>query len=208
MNEKQTNVQKRRVLIGQLMQEGYNSSRSIAKALKERYGIDASYSTVARDMEHVRAESTTPESEYSRQVQRYEKRISSLEEMLNDKSLDKRERLATHGRLNETERQLATYQEKRKEAEAEKPWNTEEAKEARSKINLEALRKSANEHQRKLLAEIIEDLRQEPGGERFESAEALRQTRDALNEMSPEERAKELATFNLSALEKRFLNVR
>jgi arginine repressor len=206
MTEKQTNVQERRELISQLLQEGYNSSRSIAKALKERHGIDLGRSTVARDMEQLQGESkpSTSQGEHGSLVSGYEDRVQRLTEMLDDKTLDKRERLATIRTLNDTSRQLAAYQDKKKDAQAE---NTDEGKEERSKINLEALKKMAERHRLELLAEIIEELRQEPGGERFESVEVLRKSRDALKEMSKAERANELATFNLSALEKRFLNV-
>ncbi len=149
MSEKQKDIQERRLLIGQLIQEGYNSSRSIAKALKERHGIDLGRSTVARDIEQLQGESktSTSQGDHGRLISGYEDRVQRLTEMLDDKTLDKRERLATIRTLNETSRQLAALRDKKKDAEAE---NTDEAKEKRSKINLEALKKSAEKHQAKM----------------------------------------------------------
>jgi arginine repressor len=163
MTEKQTNVQERRVLIGQLMQEGYNSSRSIAKALKEKHGVDLSRSTVARDIEQLQGESktSTSQGEHGSLVSGYEDRVQKLTEMLDDKTLDKRERLATIRTLNDTSRQLAALRDKRKESQA---FSTDEGKEARSKINLEALKKMAERHQAKMKqqwrAEWVEEQRE------------------------------------------------
>ncbi len=166
MSEKQTNVQERRVLIGQLMQEGYNSSRSIAKALKERHGVDLSRSTVARDIEQLQGESkpSTSQGELSRLVSGYEDRVQKLTEMLDDSELDKREKLATIRTLNETSRQLATLRDKAKDGNGEKSWETEEKRRKWNAVKLKQLRKMADEHQAKMKqqwrAEWVEEQRE------------------------------------------------
>jgi arginine repressor len=160
MSEKQTNVQERRVLIGQLLQEGYSSSRSIAKALKERHGVDLSRSTVARDIEQLQGESktSTSQGELSRLVSGYEDRVQKLTEMLDDSELDKREKLATIRTLNETSRQLATLRDKAKDGNGEKSWETEEKRRKWNAVKLEQLKKQAAEYDAKRRQEIRQEI--------------------------------------------------
>jgi hypothetical protein len=169
MSEKQTNVQERRVLIGQLLQEGYNSSRSIAKALK-KHGIEVHHSTVARDMEQLHDESGhTTKGEVGEKraamIERYDARVRDLTEMLQDRSLDKREKLAVHRTLNETEGKLLVLRDKPKGGEdSEKSWETEEKRRAWNAVKLKQLRKMADEHQAKMKqqwrAEWVEEQRE------------------------------------------------
>jgi arginine repressor len=166
MSEKQKNIQERRVLIGQLMQEGYRSSRSIAKALKEKHGVDLGRSTVARDIEQLQGESktSTSQGELSRLVSGYEDRVQKLTEMLDEKDLSKREKLAVIRTLNETGRQLATLRDKTKDGNGTKPWETEEARREWNAVKLEQLKKQAAEHQAKMKkqwrAEWVEEQRE------------------------------------------------
>jgi arginine repressor len=162
MSEKQKNIQERRVLIGQLMQEGYNSSRSIAKALK-KHGVDLSRSTVARDMEHLQGESKPltngdAQGELSRLVSGYEDRVQKLTEMLDEKDLSKREKLAVIRTLNETGRQLATLRDKTKDGNGAKPWETEEARREWNAVKLEQLKKRSEEYDAKRRQEIRQEI--------------------------------------------------
>jgi hypothetical protein len=154
MSEKQTNVQKRRVLIGQLMQEGYNSSRSIAEALREKHGIAVHRSTVARDMSQLHGESKPWVQDA--QILGYEDRVRRLTLMLDDPDLTKREKLAVIRTLNDTGRQLQSLRDKSrvgKNGDKEYTGIPEEVK-------LKFLGKGHEEAKEKMRQEILAELRE------------------------------------------------
>jgi arginine repressor len=160
MTEK-TNIQERRTLVAALIREGYTSSRSIAKALKEKHGVDLGRSTVARDMEQLQKPSAN-ESEHGRQVQGYEDRVQKLREMLEDPDLSKREKLAVIRTLNETSRQLLSLKDKPKDNP--KSWETEEARMAWNAVKLKQLKKRSEEYdaqrRQEIRREILAELRE------------------------------------------------
>ncbi len=136
------------------MAEGHNSSRSIAKTLKEK-GIDVHRSTVARDMERLQGTESTP-------LQRHEDRVRQLSEMLEDKDLSRREKLAVHRTLNETEGKLHAL--RAKEIKEQDPEDSEEARHKRFAVWLKLLKEKGEIHQRnlkeELRAEIYAELRE------------------------------------------------
>jgi len=148
-------TEERRVLVGRLMAEGHDSSRSVAKTLKEKHGIDVHRSTVARDMERLQGTESTP-------LQRHEDRVRKLTEMLDDPDLSRREKLAVHRTLNETEGKLRALRAM-EEKDAE-PGESEEEKRERNAFRLQRLKEMAEEHQRelkiRLRAEIYAELRE------------------------------------------------
>jgi hypothetical protein len=113
MIEKQTGLTERRALVGQLIRDGYRSARPIAEALSDKYGIDAHFTTIARDMQALEADfkeiaKDTIGQERGVMVTRHENRIRVLSEMLTDPDLSIREKLATIRLLNETDGKLRT----------------------------------------------------------------------------------------------------
>ncbi len=137
------------------MAEGHDSSRSVAKTLKEKHGIYVHRSTVARDMERLQGTESTP-------LQRHEDRVRKLTEMLDDPDLSRREKLAVHRTLNETEGKLRALRAM-EEKDAE-PGEPEEARHKRFALWSRMLQEKAEEHQRKLKeelrAEIYAELRE------------------------------------------------
>jgi arginine repressor len=162
MTEK-TNIQERRTLVAALIREGYTSSRSIAKALKEKHGVDLGRSTVARDMEQLQKPSAN-ESEHGRQVQGYEDRVQKLREMLEDPDLSKREKLAVIRTLNETSRQLLALRDRPKDGNDAKSWETEEARREWNAIKFKQLKKRSEEYdaqrRQEIRWEILAELRE------------------------------------------------
>lgn len=157
----------RRALVARLMAEGHATARSVAVALKDEHGVDAHRSTVARDMEVLRSgtkDAGPPEGKRDAIVARYEERIRSLTAMLRDEGLSKREKLAVHRTLNETESRLAAAKERIREEADANPHDTEEARRERNAFRLERLKEMAEEHQRKtearLRSEVYAELRE------------------------------------------------
>ncbi len=156
----------RRVLVTKLMSAGYDSSRSIAEALREKHGINVHRSTVARDIEQLQGESKPltngdAQGELSRLVSGYEDRVQKLTEMLDEKDLSKREKLAVIRTLNETGRQLLSLRDKTKDGNGAKPWETEEARREWNAIKLKQLKKMGDEAKAKLRAEMRAELKDE-----------------------------------------------
>jgi hypothetical protein len=111
--EKQTGMTERRILVGQLIRDGYRSARPIAEALADRYGIDAHFTTIARDMQALEADfkeiaKDTIDENRGVMVTRHEERIRVLSEMLEEPDLSIREKLATIRLMNETDGKLRT----------------------------------------------------------------------------------------------------
>lgn len=155
----------RRALVGQLVSEGHKSSSSVAKTLKDEHGIDVHRSTVARDMERLHAESSPKGgTERDAMIERYDARVRDLSEMLKDKDLSKREKLAVHRTLNETEGKLVALREKIQEDNDANPQETEEARLKHNARRLRWLEEMAAKHQREtkiqLRAEIYKELRE------------------------------------------------
>jgi len=158
-------AQERRALVRRLTQQGYTSSRSIAKTLKEKHGIDVHHSTVARDIEQLPLLHTpTGEAEGKRaaMIERYDARVRDLSEMLHDKDLSKREKLAVHRTLNETEGKLLAL--RALENEVTEPGESEEARLKRNAFRLRMLTEMAEEHdlkrRKEVRAEIYAELRE------------------------------------------------
>ncbi len=141
--------------MGRLMAEGHNSSRSVAKTLKEKHGIDVHRSTVARDMERLQGTERTP-------LERHEDRVRDLTEMLNEKDVSRREKIALHRTLNETEGKAHALRALEKE-DAEEP-ESDEGREARSAVWLEVLKKRSEEvdaqRRQEIRQEIYAELRE------------------------------------------------
>jgi hypothetical protein len=119
------NAEHRLELVRGLISEGYTSPLAIANALKESHGIVTHRVTVARDMERL---SIPRGSSRETMRDRYEKRVRDLSDMLEDKDLSSREKLAVHRTLNETEGKLVALRAKVKEERDVKSWETPEAR--------------------------------------------------------------------------------
>jgi hypothetical protein len=109
--------------VRKLVAAGYTSPLAIANALKETHGIDVHRVTVARDMGKL----STPNPRET-MTERYEKRVRDLSDMLEDKDLSSREKLAVHRTLNETEGKLVALRAKVKEEKELKSWDSPEAR--------------------------------------------------------------------------------
>jgi vacuolar-type H+-ATPase subunit I/STV1 len=137
------------------MAEGHTSPRSVAETLKEKHGIDVHRSTVARDMERLQGTESTP-------LQRHEDRVRKLSDMLDDSDLSRREKLAVHRTLNETEGKLRALQAM--ENKVEEPGQSEEARLRRNALIFQALKVSGEKRQRELKeemrAEVYAELRE------------------------------------------------
>ncbi len=148
-------TEERRALVGRLMAEGHTSPRSVAETLKEKHGIDVHRSTVARDIEQLRGNERTP-------LQRHEDRVRKLTDMLDDPDLSRREKLAVHRTLNETEGKLHAL--RALEKKVEEPGESEEARHKRRAGLLQGFKESAEKRQRELReelrAEIYAELRE------------------------------------------------
>jgi hypothetical protein len=148
-------TEERRALVARLMAEGHKTPRSVAKTLKEKHGVDVHRSTVARDMERLQGTENT-------QVQRHEDRVRKLTDMLDDPDLSRREKLAVHRTLNETEGKLRALRALEKE-DAEEP-ESDEGREARSALWLKLLKERAEEvdaqRRQEIRQEIYAELRE------------------------------------------------
>ncbi len=151
-------------LVRRLVSEGYTSPLSIAKVLKETHGIDVSPRTIARDMERL---SFPKGSDRGTMIDRYEKRVRDLSDMLEDKDLSSREKLAVHRTLNETEGKLVALRAKVKEERDMKSWETPEARQKQQAIrdrwfeaNEEKARKAREERDNEVRAEVYAELRE------------------------------------------------
>jgi vacuolar-type H+-ATPase subunit I/STV1 len=148
-------TEERRALVGRLMAEGHKTPRSVAKTLKDKHGIEVHRSTVARDMERLQGTENTP-------LERHEDRVRKLTEMLDDKDLSRREKLAVHRTLNETEGKLHALQAMEKKVE--EPGQSEEANRKRRAGLLQVFKESAEKRQRELKeemrAEVYAELRE------------------------------------------------
>ncbi len=137
-------TEERRALVGRLMAEGHTTPRSVAKTLKEK-GVDVHRSTVARDMERLQGTESTP-------LQRHEDRVRKLTDMLDDPDLSRREKLAVHRTLNETEGKLRAL--RALEKKVEEPGQSEEARIRRRALIFQALKESGEKRQRELKEEM------------------------------------------------------
>ncbi len=110
-------------LVRRLVSEGYTSPLAIANVLEESHGICVHRVTVARDLGKL----STPNPRET-MTERYEKRVQNLTDMLEDKDLSSREKLAVHRTLNETEGKLVALKARVKEERDVKSWDTPEAR--------------------------------------------------------------------------------
>ncbi len=151
-------------LVKKLVAEGYASNLAIANALKESHGIDVSQRTIARDMERL---SIPKGSSRETMTERYEKRVRDLSDMLEDKDLTSREKLAVHRTLNETEGKLVALRAKVKEEKDLKSRETPEAMRERQAIRdrwfadaEEKRLKRREERDNEVRAEVYAELRE------------------------------------------------
>ncbi len=151
-------------LVRKLVSEGYTSPLAIANALKESHGIVTHRVTVARDMERL---SIPRGSSRDTMTERYEKRVESLSNMLEDKNLSSREKLAVHRTLNETEGKLVALRAKVKEEKDLKSRETPEATRERAAIRdrwfadaEEKRLKRREERDNEVRAEVYAELRE------------------------------------------------
>ncbi len=147
---KKLNQAQRRYRVAEALRDGYRSSRGIAGRLLAVHGVQVHHTTIASDMERIAAESPPKAPDMA---ERYESRVRDLSDMLLDEDLSKREKLAVHRTLNETESKLTALREKVKEESGKKSWETEEARHAHNmmvKERLEKLGAEANAERKKL----------------------------------------------------------
>jgi hypothetical protein len=151
-------------LVRKLVSEGYASPLAIAKVLKETHGIDVSPRTIARDLGKL---SIPKGSDRGTMIDRYESRVQNLSDMLEDKDLNKREKLAVHRTLNETEGKLVALRAKVKEDRDVKSWDTPEARQKQQAMrdrwfeaNEEKARKAREERDNEVRSEVYAELRE------------------------------------------------
>ncbi len=151
-------------LVRRLVSEGYTSPLAIANALKESHGIVTHRVTVARDMGRL---SIPKGSDRETMIDRYEKRVRDLSDMLEDKDLTSREKLAVHRTLNETEGKLVALRAKVKEDRDVKSWETPEARQKQQAIRdrwfadaEERRLKARAERDNEVRAEVYAELRE------------------------------------------------
>jgi Xaa-Pro aminopeptidase len=148
--------------VRKLVSEGYTSPLAISNVLEESHGICVHRVTVARDMGKL----STPNPRET-MTDRYEKRVRDLTDMLEDKDLTSREKLAVHRTLNETEGKLVALKAKVKEERDVKSSETPEATRERQAMrdrwfeaNEEKARKRREERDNEVRAGVYAELRE------------------------------------------------
>jgi vacuolar-type H+-ATPase subunit I/STV1 len=96
-------------------------------------------------MERLQGTESTP-------LQRHEDRVRKLTDMLDDPDLSRREKLAVHRTLNETEGKLRAL--RALEKKVEEPGQSEEARIRRRALIFQALKESGEKRQRELKEEM------------------------------------------------------